>query len=108
MYETQLNKYKSDLDSFSNEYFDAFFNWGIYVVEVIVGFILVGSIAILIGSVSIQILDIYDCRHFLHFGWVVYGITYFGVVFIAFFTLPMGSLGYTFCEYYGSMLVNET
>ena len=108
MYETQLNQYKADLDEFANTYFDPFFNWGIYTVQVVVGLILVGSLAILIGSVSIQVLDIYDCRHFLHFGWVLFGITYFGVVFIAFFALPMGSLGYAFCDYYAGMLSNQT
>lgn len=108
MYEAQLNSYKVKLDNFSDDYFDPFFNWGIYVVQVIIGFVLVGSLAILIGAVSIQVLDIYDCRHFLHFGWVVYGITYFGVIFIAYFALPIGSVGYTFCEFYGGMLVNET
>ena len=76
--------------------------------EVIVGFVLVASLAVIIGSISIHFLNIYDCRHFLHFGWVVYGLTYFGIVFTVYFLLPMGSVGYTFCQYYVNMLENET
>lgn len=75
-------------------------------VEVIIGFVLVASLAVIIGSVSVHLLDIYDCRHFLHFGWVVFGLTYFGIVFSAYFMLPMGSVGYTFCKYYGAMLTS--
>lgn len=108
MYENQLITFKANLDTFSNNYFDPIFNWGIYVVEVIVGFVLVASLAVIIGAVSIQVLDIYDCRHFLHFGWVVYGITYFGIIFTTFFLLAMGSTGYLFCTYYEGMLTSQT
>lgn len=108
MYENQLNAFKANLEIFSNNYFDPIFNWGIYVVEVIVGFVLVASLAIIIGSISIHFLNIYDCRHFLHFGWVVYGLTYFGIIFSTYYLLPMGSMGYTFCSYYNSMITNQT
>lgn len=108
MYSNQLNNFKLNLDTFSNNYFQPIFDWGIYVVEVIIGFVLVASLAVIIGSVSIHFLKILDCRHFLHFGWIVYGLTYFGVIFSAFYLLPMGSMGYTFCQYYSGMLTNQT
>lgn len=108
MYEDQLNTFTANLNTFSNNYFDPIFNWGIYVVEVIVGFVLVASLALIIGAISVQFLEIYDCRHFLHFGWVVYGLTYFGIVFVMFYILPMGSMGYTFCKYYKNMLNNQS
>lgn len=49
-----------------------------------------------------------DCRHFITFGWVVYGFMYFGVVLTTFFMLSMGSMGYTFCSYYEGFLNNQT
>lgn len=108
MYSNQLNTFKANLDAFSNRYFQPIFDWGIYVVEVITGFVLVASLAIVFGTISIHFLKILDCRHFLHFGWVVFGITYFGVIFSVYYLLPMGSVGYTFCQYYGGMLTNQT
>lgn len=92
------------MDVFRANFFDSITDWGIYVVEVIVGLILVASLAILIGTVSVIILDIYDCRYFIHFGWIIYGITYFGIIFIAFLMLSLGSIGYTFCQYYSGFL----
>ena len=106
-YEDQLNTLKANMDLFKASFFDNITDWGIYVLEVIIGFILVASLAILIGTVSTQFLDIYDCRYFIHFGWVVYGLTYFGVVFIVFLMLSYGSLGYTFCQYYSGFLTDE-
>ena len=104
LYEDHLNNLKDDMDVFRANFFDSITDWGIYVVEVIVGLILVASLAILIGTVSVIILDIYDCRYFIHFGWIIYGITYFGIIFIAFLMLSLGSIGYTFCQYYSGFL----
>ena len=69
---------------------------------------MVSSLAVIIGAVSIHFLNIYDCRHFLHFGWVIYGFTFFGVVFTAYYLLAMGSMGYTFCSYFKDMLTDQT
>lgn len=108
MYQNQLISFKVGIDKFSSNYFNPIFNWGVYVVEVVIGFVLVASIAVIIGSVSVHILDIYDCRYFLHFGWVAFGLTYFGVILTCFMLLPMGSMGYTFCDYYYGMLTTDT
>lgn len=56
MYEDQLNTFTTNLNTFSNNYFDPIFNWGIYVVEVLIGFVLVASLAVIIGSISVQFL----------------------------------------------------
>lgn len=108
LYEDQLNGLKNNLDIFKTQYFDAITDWGIYVVQVIVGFILVASLAVIVGTISVVILEIFDCRYFIHFGWVVYGITYFGAVLIVFLLLSLGSMGYTFCQYYSGFLTNQT
>ncbi len=98
---------KDNMDILKTNFFDSIQDWGIYVVEVIFGFILVASLAILIGTVSTSFLEMYDCRYFIHFGWVVYGLAYFGIVFIVFLMLSYGSLGYSFCQYYSGFLSDQ-
>ena len=53
LYEDQLNGLKDNMDIFKAQYFDSITDWGIYVVEVAVGFILVASLAVIIGTVSV-------------------------------------------------------
>ena len=40
-------------------------------------------------------------------GWVIYGIMYFGIVILVFAFLSAGSIGYQFCNYFDSMVLNE-
>ena len=40
----------------------------------------------------------------VHLAWSIYGLSYIGVIVIAFIMLSMGSVGYGFCNYYSSML----
>lgn len=72
-----------------------------------VGFILAGSIFIIFGTISTQILDIFACRTLVNLGWVIYGLAYFGIIVLTAVLLSGGSLGYTFCNYYGNMLNNK-
>jgi hypothetical protein len=44
----------------------------------------------------------------VHLGWTIFGLAYIGVIIITFFLLSVGSIGYGFCNYYNSMLNNQT
>ena len=76
--------------------------------EGVVGFILAASIFIIFGTISTQILDILACRTLVNIGWVIYGISYFGVILLAAVFLSGGSLSYSFCNYFDDMLNNQT
>jgi hypothetical protein len=43
----------------------------------------------------------------VNLGWAIYGITYFGVIALVFVFLSLGSVGYTFCTYYDSMINSQ-
>jgi hypothetical protein len=44
----------------------------------------------------------------VHLGWVTFGITYFGIVVIAFFFFGMGGLSYSFCQFYNGILTSQS
>jgi hypothetical protein len=107
MYQDQLDQIETQLKTFSADYFDQLSNWGFYVIEGLVGLILAGSIFILFGVVSTHILDIMACRSMVNLGWVIYALSYFGIVALTFIFLSMGSVGYTFCNYFDKMVTNQ-
>lgn len=107
MYQDQLDSIEVQLKTFSTDYFDQLSNWGLYVIEGLVGLILAGSIFILFGVISTHILDIMACRSMVNLGWVIYAFSYFGVVALTFIFLSMGSVGYTFCNYFDQMVTNQ-
>lgn len=107
MYQTQLLEVQSQLNTFSSEYFAKFFDWGLYVIEGVIGFILAASVFILFGVISTHVLDIIACRTMVTLGWVIYGIMYFGIVILVFAFLSAGSIGYQFCNYFDSMVSDE-
>lgn len=43
----------------------------------------------------------------VNLGWAIYGLTYFGVIALVFVFLSLGSVGYTFCSYYDSMINSQ-
>ena len=69
---------------------------------------MVGSIFILIGVIATHCCEILSCKTCVHLGWVTYGITYFGIVVMAFFFFSMGGLSYSFCQFYGGMINSKT
>jgi hypothetical protein len=107
MYQEQLNDIEVQLQTFSADYFDQLTVWGFYTIEGLVGLILAGSIFILFGVVSTHILDIMACRSMVNLGWVIYAFTYFGVIALTFIFLSMGSVGYTFCNYFDKMVNDQ-
>jgi hypothetical protein len=85
-----------------------FFDWGIYAIEGLTGFILAASVFILLGTISVHILDILACRTMVHVGWIIYAITYFGIIGLTYAFLSGGSIAFSFCNYYDGMLTNQT
>ncbi len=108
MYENQLDQIEAQLKIFSADYFDKLFDWGMYVIEGLVGLILAGSVFILFGVISTHILDIMACRSMVNLGWIIYALTYFGIVVLTFMFLSMGSVGYSFCNYFDKMVSDKT
>ena len=43
----------------------------------------------------------------MHLGWVTFGLTYFGIVVMAFFLFGMGGLSYSFCQFYKNLLTDQ-
>jgi hypothetical protein len=108
MYQNQLTSFQATLTTFDSKFISLLFGWGLYVVEGVVGFILAGSVFILFGAISTHVLDILACRTLVSIGWVIYGITYFGVIALVYVFLPMGSVGNTFCNYFNQMINSQS
>lgn len=43
----------------------------------------------------------------VNLGWAIWGITYFGIIALVFVFLSLGSVGYTFCNYFDSMIHSQ-
>lgn len=99
---------QASLDSFSNAVFDQIFSWILYLIEGMIGFILVGSLLCILGSIATHSFDIFACRTTVHIGWVIYGLTYFGIIVLTFLFFALGGLSYTFCDFYGSMINSQS
>lgn len=46
----------------------------------------------------------FACRKFVHTGWVLFGLVYFGILFVLYMLLSVGGLTYNFCQYFGSII----
>ena len=108
MYLNQLNATTAVLNTFSNNIFDSVFSWGLYALEGTIGFILAGSLLIILGVISTHFFDILQCRSMVHLGWVVYGIGHLFVIFLVYIFLSVGSVGHQSCNYFDKMLKNQT
>jgi hypothetical protein len=98
----------ASLNNFSADVFDSLFDWALYLIEAIIVFIMVASVLILTGVVATHFYEVYSCKTCVHLGWVTFGITYFGVVVIAFFFFAMGGLCYSFCEFYSGLITAQS
>lgn len=108
MYQTQLNKLNTKLDTFSAENFDNNLSFLLYIIEAVLGFILVASLLGILGVFATFLFDIYNCRLMVHLSWVILCLCYVGVVLLTFLTVPGGSVGNQFCNYYEKALTNRT
>ena len=96
------------IDSFSSSIFDNLFNWGLYLVQGILGFILAAGLLSLLGIVATHALDMHTCRNSVHLGWITFGLTYFGIVALCFIMFSFGGVSYQFCQFYGPLLTSNS
>jgi hypothetical protein len=97
----------ASINNFSSDIFESLFSWGLYLIEAILAFILVGSVMTLMGVIAAHFFEVYTCKTCVHLGWVTFGLTYFGIVVIGFFFFGMGGLSYSFCQFYSGILTNQ-
>ena len=99
-----LTSIQVSLDAFSKSMFDNIFNWGLYLIQAILGFILAASLLLIMGIVATHSLSLTGCTTSVHLGWVTYGITYFGIVALSFIFFSFGSISYQFCQFYSGLV----
>jgi hypothetical protein len=95
------------VDTFSNTVFDKIFNWGLYLIQGVLAFIVAASILILLGVVATHSFELLSCKASVHLGWIAYGITYFGIIAISFMLLSLGGISYSFCQFYEGIILNQ-
>jgi hypothetical protein len=95
------------VNKFSANIFDNIYDWGLYLIEAILAFVMMGSCLILVGVIATHSFEIYGFKTCVHLGWVTYGITYFGILAICFFFFALGGLSYSFCQFYGDIITNQ-
>lgn len=95
------------MNKFSADLFAKVFDWGLYIIEGVVGFVLAASVFILFGVISTHVLDILACRTMVNLGWVIYGLMYFGIIILVFIFLQAGSIAYGFCSYFDGMVTDQ-
>jgi hypothetical protein len=71
------------------------------------GFFILGSFLILMSIFAVYGLELFSCITMVRFGFVLYGGLMTGIIGLIFVTLGMGSVGYSFCNYYDSMLHDQ-
>lgn len=92
-----LTSMQVSIDAFSRSIFDNLFNWGLYLVQGVLGFILAASLLLLLGIIATHSLELYSCRTSVHLGWVTFGVTYIGIVIMSFVFFSFGGVSYQFC-----------
>ena len=103
-----LTSIQVSLDAFSKNMFDNIFNWGLYLIQAILGFILAASILLIMGIVATHSLELHGCRTSVHLGWVTFGITYFGVIALCFIFFSFGGVSYQFCQFYSGLVQSNS
>ena len=97
MYIRQIEVVNDELDEFADKFFGSYFSYSIYIIQGVIGFVLVSSLLILTGGLSTHCYEIFECRYMVHCGWIIYGLMYFGVLVLAYVTMGLGEVGYAAC-----------
>lgn len=108
MYNAGLKQFNTDLDNFSKQQIDANFSKVLYLVEGILGFVLVAALTGVMGVFATHLFDIYNCRLMVHLSWVIFGVSYLGVIFLTFLFVPGGSVAQQTCNFLQKSLTNKT
>lgn len=108
MYYAGLKQFNTDLDAFSKAQIDSNFSVLLYIIEGVLGFTLVAALVGLMGVFATHLFDIYNCRLMVHLSWVIFGLSYLGVIALTFIFVPGGSIAYQVCNYFQKSLTNRT
>jgi hypothetical protein len=103
-----LNNIQKSVNYFQNSFISIGVSMGLFAIQGIFGIVLLASIISLMGIISTHIFDVLACRKFVHTGWVVFGLIYFGILFVLFIQLSVGGLSYSFCQYFGSIIKSKS
>lgn len=68
--------------------------------QIVYGVALTGSLVLLLGLVSSHSFELLSCRYMVHLGWTIYALIYFGVIYLTYTLLSLGSISYNFCSYF--------
>ena len=104
MYNHQLSVAVTEYDTFSKEYFQEKLSTYLTIFQAVFGLALAGSLVILLGVASTHLFELLNCRKMVHLGWTIYGLAYFGVIVVTYYSLSVGSISYNFCGYFHDML----
>jgi hypothetical protein len=104
MYNHQLAVAVTEYDSFAQAYFVDHFGTALTVFQAVFGLALTGSLVILLGVAATHCFELLNCRKMVHLGWAIYGLTYLGVIVVAYYVLSVGSISHNFCSYFHDML----
>lgn len=72
--------------------------------QAVYGLALTGSLILLLGVASTHLFELISCRKMVHLGWTIYGLSYFGLIYLTYNLLSLGSISYNFCTYFEQML----
>jgi hypothetical protein len=98
-----LGQIQNAVQTFADSSLKTAVGYGIYLMEGVFAFILIGSLVSLLGVVSTHTFDILACKKMVHGGWVVLGCSYFAVLGVLFVMLAIGGLTLNFCDYLGGI-----
>lgn len=102
-----LNNIQASVNYFQTSFIGVAVDMGLYGMQAIFGIVLLASIISLLGIISTHIFDVLACRRFVHTGWGVFGLIYFGVLFVLYMQLSVGGLSYNFCQYFASIIKSQ-
>lgn len=103
MYISQLNGLKVSMDEFKTMLFESFLSYGVYLMEVSFGMLILGGFCCLMGIVAAYKYEVFKCKSMVNLAWTLFGFGFVGSMVLLFVLLGMGSLGYGFCNYFDAM-----
>lgn len=102
-----LSSSVASVQSFSEVAIDSIFSQFLYLIQGILGILIISSILILLGVLATHYFEIYGCKACVHLGWMFYGLMYFGVLMLTFIFFAAGGVTYSFCRFYEGIVQNQ-
>ena len=97
---TALTNIQNQFTSATSTYLSKAQSYGLYSLEAIFAFILLGTMLSLLGILATFVFDIISCKKLVLTGWVIFGFFYFAIVVILVVFLGIGGVSYSFCGFF--------